>query len=198
MRSLLDKFDHLMAGQVRRGLAAVRQALFGDSGRASEGVEQREQPQVPREFRDLVPFAFEGGEWVPGSVSSQIPPQLTERKGAASFTLLTWNVWFGKLEAEARYRAIISRIETASPDFICLQEVTIEFIWQIQRDPYIQENYFSSEDGNQGTLETYGVLLLWKKVHSTHLLRLYHLPSRYGRRLAIVSISFDFGSIVSP
>ena len=39
--------------------------------------------------------------------------------------VVTWNVWFGELEAERRWSALLAEALSLRPDVLCLQEVTV-------------------------------------------------------------------------
>jgi tyrosyl-DNA phosphodiesterase 2 len=43
---------------------------------------------------------------------------------AASLRIITWNVWFGELEAANRWEALLEETLAEDPDVVCLQEVT--------------------------------------------------------------------------
>lgn len=116
-------------------------------------------------------------------------------------SLLTWNVWFGKLEQHIRNKSIISICEELQPDVICLQEVTGEFLWQAKKfSHFLLENYsfFDPFDGST-TEEEYGVLVLCKK-HLDPKFVIHKLDSEMGRRLEMAEITtgnerFAVGSV---
>jgi len=55
--------------------------------------------------------------------------------------LLTYNVWFGRFEFEARTRAILEIIKNRA-DVACLQEVTPKFVDMMHSDKEILETFY--------------------------------------------------------
>lgn len=122
-------------------------------------------------------FQYQSRQWRPISQSPQ------EDDTEPLLSIITWNVWFGNLEATKRYQAIIETFLHRLPSVICCQEVTSQFLDMLLKHPGIQEHYCISDDGNQQTLGGYGVLILWKRSLPFRSLRLHPLPSKMGRKL---------------
>lgn len=137
----------------------------------------------------LHPAVFDpaAGNWVPA------PPARPEAPPAIpSFSVATWNVWFGEVELAARGRALLSVLEPLRPDFICLQEVTRPFLRQVLATPWIRDAYQIS-DATGATLGGYGVLMLSRAPFST--LRLLELPSGMERKLLVGEVATAEGPL---
>lgn len=96
--------------------------------------------------------------------------------GKQSVKILTYNVWFEKVNWENRLKALVSIFEKADADFICLQEVTPDFVSFLEKNSFVKDNYYM----NVGLNYTYDVLILSKSFPHYHHLE---FPTMMDRRL---------------
>ena len=84
---------------------------------------------------------------------------------------LTWNVLFdyhfsALIHTNQRYPAILERLQSLLPDFVCLQEVTYKFAELLFQQTWLQENNYSiltMQSAIQNTKEnSYGQMILMK------------------------------------
>ena len=72
-----------------------------------------------------------------------------------NISLFTYNVWFEDFEFDERSTYIINMITTYLPTFLCLQEVTFNFLQKILKNTIFREKYYIS--GNH--IKGYGLLM---------------------------------------
>jgi len=78
-----------------------------------------------------------------------------------AFSVLTWNVWFDPYRRKRRWPALASIMHKCSPTFICLQEVTPEFLGFLLEQDWVRTDYVASDRTGE-TVSPYGVLILAK------------------------------------
>jgi tyrosyl-DNA phosphodiesterase 2 len=125
---------------------------------------------------ESIKFDIEKKVWLSVSVSKND----TVLKNSISF--ITYNVWFEPHNWDNRIRELHNLFQTYNPDFICLQEVTKDFLNFLLVQEFIQNNYYIS-----GELKnSYDVMIL-----SKHPVKFYSLPfaSSMGRRLLMTELS---------
>ncbi|CDW71412.1 UNKNOWN [Stylonychia lemnae] len=71
---------------------------------------------------------------------------------------LTYNVWFDDHFRDQRYQVIHQMIEETDADFVCLQEVTQNFLFNLLQQKFLRQNYYVSGNFISG----YGVMILSK------------------------------------
>ncbi|OQS05301.1 hypothetical protein THRCLA_02551 [Thraustotheca clavata] len=98
-------------------------------------------------------------------------------------SIVTWNVWFDPIAQAQRYQALIKEIINQSPDIICLQEVTSNFLEILHSSALIQSEFISSP----GPIYPYGCLILARKTLEPEFYDV-PLPSRMGRTLVYCEI----------
>jgi endonuclease/exonuclease/phosphatase family metal-dependent hydrolase len=69
---------------------------------------------------------------------------------------LTYNVWFEPHNFALRTVELLKIIQEQNADFVCLQEVTGNFLASLLTDPFIRSTYYVS--GNY--IASYGVIML--------------------------------------
>lgn len=87
-------------------------------------------------------------QWQPVLSCSCPYPAIVDR--IDTLRLLTWNIWFDKLEQRNRFVAILEKI-TSLPnlDIIALQEVTPEFLQLARAHPAIQQDWIFTDYQDQ-------------------------------------------------
>lgn len=113
--------------------------------------------------------------------------------GAAQLTVVSWNVWFGELHAEARARALYAQLRAADADVIALQEVTQPFLEGLLQEPWVRADYRVS-DATGETVTPYGVLLLSRL--PLRALSLQELPTSMGRTLVMAEVAVGARTIM--
>src|SRR5438105_4013273 len=98
-----------------------------------------------------------------------------------SFTLVTWNAWFGEHEREARIDGLIRELEEIAPDLVCLQEATIDLVHRLTASEWARRYFLS--DGEGATVDPHGVLLM-SRVPFRALLE-FELPTSMERKLIV-------------
>ena len=76
-----------------------------------------------------------------------------------NLTFLTYNIWFDKQNHIERYKTILKMLEDSKTDFICLQEVILDFYELLIENNFIKKTYYIS--GNKIN-SSYYVLMLSK------------------------------------
>lgn len=113
------------------------------------------------EYHDAGPSDAPG--WKPLSSRSELSDPITE------MTVVTWNVWFDKVEKHKRFSGVINEIlKLRNVDVVCLQEVTPEFIEWLQlcgefRTDWILTNCWDSGHQREIPSNWYGCIFLMKK-----------------------------------
>jgi endonuclease/exonuclease/phosphatase family metal-dependent hydrolase len=129
-------------------------------------------------------WAFRSGRWEKQEGDEPVVAR------AASLTLLTWNVWFGRHRFRERTEALLDEISWRSPDVIALQEVTAGLLEALVAHPQVRASYHLT-DVSGATFERYGVLLLSKIPFLGA--GLVGLPSQMGRRLLVGQLANGLG-----
>ncbi len=123
-----------------------------------------------------------------GNVSlSEVDTPITQKE----LSFITYNVWFEPHNFKNRINSLFMIFEKYSPDFICLQEVTQEFINGIIAQNFIRENYYISGNFKGG----YDVLIL-----SKFPVRFYvkNFKTRMGRNLLIAETIYSKNNELFP
>ncbi|MCC6523455.1 MAG: endonuclease/exonuclease/phosphatase family protein [Polyangiaceae bacterium] len=97
--------------------------------------------------------------------------------------LVTWNVWFGDWEREARWRALWERLEPLEPDIVCLQEVVPETLASRQIGALRRRGYWVSDR----RLRDYDVIVAARTGVAAH--ERVPLPSGMGRELLVAKLA---------
>lgn len=139
---------------------------------------------MPPSLIQIPTWAFRGGRWVKQEEDVPVVPR------AASLTLLTWNVWFGKHRFHQRTAALLDEIQWRAPDVIALQEVTEGLVDVLTENPQIRAGYHLTEVSSR-TFERYGVMLLSKIPFLGA--GMVALPSQMGRRLLVGQLANGLG-----
>jgi endonuclease/exonuclease/phosphatase family metal-dependent hydrolase len=89
----------------------------------------------------------------------------TAQQPVQSFSTISYNVWFDQLFKKERYSEIFRICDKYSPDVICFQEVTIDFIAQLEMEQWCRDKYLVSDlsTSMKSFHGWYGVLMLVKK-----------------------------------
>lgn len=104
----------------------------------------------------------------------------------ASFTILTYNVWFVQFKFEERARAIFDIVDANEPDAVCLQEVTPPFVDLVKQ--WLEETKGSRRkykyvlSGGPESVVPYGVLMLIR-TELRPKFQFHELPTTMARRL---------------
>lgn len=146
--------------------------------------------------RQLVCFRWNGTEWAPVTSPSHPQPTSGEPVRIATLNILAdCFPWYVKMAIRSadRYAWLCDGIRRLNPTLLGLNEVTSTALRQLQRCPFIRENYFLTEcatdsDGDQpepcanGLCWPHGTILLSK----LPLLDAFALPLARSRRQAVV------------
>lgn len=109
----------------------------------------------------------------------------------SELSFITYNVWFESHNFKNRINALFLIFEKYQPDFICLQEVTQEFINGLIVQNFIKENYFISGNFKNG----YDVLMLSKYPVKFYV---HNFKSRMGRKLLIAETFYLKNNEIFP
>ena len=125
------------------------------------------------------PLAYDSslGAWKP----SECPAKSTLHDG---LTVATFNVWFDDYFFETRLRAILQILKESEADVIGLQEVTVEALDVLSKDPWLRDSHFLS-DVDGATFRDYGVVLLSKL--PIERIEVCTLPGPMERRMVLAS-----------
>src|SRR6266496_189804 len=129
-------------------------------------------------------------QWSPASSGTAIVDRID------SLHLVTWNIWFDKLEQDIRYSSSLQELlSIPSIDVIAIQEATSEFFELIQADTTIQRDWLFTDyrDANhriQITENWYGNIFLVRKKWAGNIRGwVKRFPtSSFGRFLVIFEI----------
>ena len=103
----------------------------------------------------------------------------------SGFTLITWNVWSSTEGRKDRIPALLSAIERADPDIVCLQEVTPWFLQDLWKAPWVKAREYRGIKGKNGHIAPGGLYLLSKLPLSK--ISFHTLPGRLGRGALIAT-----------
>lgn len=99
--------------------------------------------------------------------------------------LVTWNVWFGHWQRDARQAALWAEIHAHRPDVVCLQEVVPEHLEGPAITRLRERGWWVSDDH----IQAYDVVMLSRvPVRSSERIQ---LPSSMGRSLLIARLASD-------
>jgi len=113
-------------------------------------------------------------------------------KGYDSFTVVTWNVWFGEFKMEERYDEILNIFSALSVDVICLQEVTTPFVDKIKEHEFAEQYDISDISLDGSTLGSYGVLTMVRRARNASF-HWHELPSEMDRKLLVTTFNTPAG-----
>lgn len=117
---------------------------------------------------------------LPPFATFQLPPP-----AGASLRVVTWNVWFGPVEAQARMAALFSEALGTTPDVICLQEVVPDLAASIRGCSALRRAYAISAND----VGSYGCLILARHELSPRFTEVPYQCSRMGRSLLVAELS---------
>lgn len=103
-----------------------------------------------------------------------------------AFTVITINVWFGKLHQRLRYDALFRLLEEQRPEVVAFQEVTYDFLSQLKDQRWTAEYRWVDDHGPQ--LGHYGVAVLTRI--PVRRARYAELPSDMGRTVLLAELEF--------
>jgi endonuclease/exonuclease/phosphatase family metal-dependent hydrolase len=116
--------------------------------------------------------------------------EFTAPKGAegplTELSVLTWNVWFDRVEYRRRMEHILLVTLEKRPDVACFQEVLQEFADMVSGHPLVRELYHVSPFASP----SYGVLTMVKKIHNAKF-SFVDFPTSMGRELLKASFEKD-------
>jgi endonuclease/exonuclease/phosphatase family metal-dependent hydrolase len=137
-------------------------------------------------------------QWRPASSRNAVTDRID------SLRLVTWNIWFDKLEQDRRYSSVLKELTSIpSVDVIALQEVTSAFLEMIQVDSIIQKDWLLTDhrDANhrqQITENWYGNIFLVRRKWAGNIRGwvIKFQTSKLGRFLVTVEIFQRDASVV--
>ncbi|MFI6083199.1 poly(A) polymerase [Streptomyces sp. NPDC051217] len=108
-------------------------------------------------FTACTPYAYEGGEWVPASVTSVPAP--------ASLRVLTWNTLWDRYDSDrvdtaARRPLLLAALAESGADVIALQEVEVDLLAMLLNAPWVRASYTLGTDPDGRDVDDTGLLLL--------------------------------------
>lgn len=106
-----------------------------------------------------------------------------------NLTVLTWNIWFGRLRFNDRCKSILQFTEDNAPDVVCFQEATPRFIEHLN-ETNLLNIYDWSDDGSGSSLGHYGVLMLCKKELNATFTTV-EFDTNMGRKLLYTSFNIN-------
>ena len=106
--------------------------------------------------------------------------------------ILTYNVWFDSYNWDNRCKAIFEICEEKSPDVICFQEVTNDFLNLLLSLKFIKDNYYITFPPNQ-LKNWYDVIILTKFKCNAYVVPFI---SRMGRKLIYICIQNNTTEII--
>jgi tyrosyl-DNA phosphodiesterase 2 len=127
-------------------------------------------------------FSYELNKWI--DTSTSIENNIINNK---LLSFISYNVWFENVNWKNRLDSLFNIFKQYSPDFICLQEVTDQFLKELIKEEFIKENYFFSGNFQGG----YDVLILSK--YNTNFFNLkFDKNTKMGRNLLLMEIIHSF------
>jgi len=111
----------------------------------------------------------------------QLPPPAPNKR----LKVITWNVWFSPVQAEARMAALFHETLAALPDVICLQEVVPALAASIRACAALRREYAIS-DNNVGS---YGCIVLARHSLQPRFTEVAYACSAMGRSLIVAELS---------
>eukprot|EP00656_Telonema_subtile_P048985 TRINITY_DN5998_c0_g1_i13.p1 TRINITY_DN5998_c0_g1~~TRINITY_DN5998_c0_g1_i13.p1 ORF type:complete len:240 (+),score=42.27 TRINITY_DN5998_c0_g1_i13:99-818(+) len=103
-----------------------------------------------------------------------------------AFRLVTWNVWFGQLEAEKRLHALLAEVAEHSPTVVCLQEVTPWFHAAMAVHPSVKDTYFCAV-APSGSYDVAIWVRMGMELYGCHVI---DIPSGMDRRCVVADIGW--------
>jgi tyrosyl-DNA phosphodiesterase 2 len=117
-------------------------------------------------------------KWCTIEVTQTVNPYITDK-----ISFISYNVWFESHNWNNRINELLNLFKKYSPDFICFQEMTYEFLKFLCEQNFIQENYFLS--GNyKGSYDVFMLSKLPVKFYVNEFV------SQMGRNLLIANAQF--------
>lgn len=113
--------------------------------------------------------------------NSQLQAVLPQKisNSISKLTFLTYNVWFEYFNENNRVPCLLKLLDTSEADFICLQEVTADFMKELLKAPWLTSKYLFS--GYQ--MSGYNCLIL-SKLHCNYFRYAYKYTGM-GRSLFV-------------
>eukprot|EP00455_Lapot_gusevi_P039395 TRINITY_DN4416_c0_g5_i2.p1 TRINITY_DN4416_c0_g5~~TRINITY_DN4416_c0_g5_i2.p1 ORF type:complete len:447 (+),score=17.96 TRINITY_DN4416_c0_g5_i2:62-1402(+) len=149
---------------------------------------QDAEENTPHEFMSFPAHVFDSktNKWMPHKQSVR---GNDEKNELDDLNFLTWNVWFSKHRWDERLPVLFKIMGDINPTFICLQEVTPDFLRSLLDCDWVRERYAVS-DISGSTVSPYGVLMLcraelWKALVGFNL---YFLPTMMCRKLLVAKL----------
>jgi poly(A) polymerase len=133
-------------------------------------------------------FGWNDSEWTS-------PDTLSEKLTDRPLTLVSWNVLFdlcddGVPTTESRFPSLLQELRHQNADLVALQEVTPRLCRLLADEPWIQEQYFLSQQPHGPQLQPYGPLLL-----SRCRGRFEHLELSAGKTVVKGCLEFESGPV---
>ena len=124
------------------------------------------------------------GEW-------EAAPSERASEPVRSLRLLTWNVYFGDHQFEARRDALLARLAHLRPDVIALQEVTPDLLTALLAEEWVRRGYRVGVQLDEAyePIGRYGVVVL-SRVPVQRLWQVA-LPTQMGRALLCATLDAD-------
>ncbi len=139
---------------------------------------------------------FQGDEW---QCASAVSREVDSDGRSATFTLMTFNVWFAQHRQVSRAEELLRVVKREKPDAVCLQEATVRFLKVFLADDYIRQTYLASSNveafGELNEASGYDSFMLCRPWCAGELRR-YRLVSKFARCFYInVCKQFAVGTI---
>ena len=150
-------------------------------------------------------LTFDKGQWIsPARTTDTIFGARHQWEGF--FHLISWNVNADAAFPRSRISALLQAIRnTEVADILLLQEVSKEALVHLLEDPWIQQNWYTSDAGfaSFGTQKFATITLLSKRWITSHNVSLgglwrIHLPSRFGRDALCCDLVLNASSKCAP
>jgi endonuclease/exonuclease/phosphatase family metal-dependent hydrolase len=123
--------------------------------------------------------------------STYEPSSLTpSQQQQQTFSTISYNVWFDAYFKQERYEQIFKMCEQYSPDVICFQEATKDFLAQLEIAQWCRDKYVLSDScGDMRSFSGwYGVVILVKKTVQLKKLMLNTLVTAMSRSCLTVEL----------
>eukprot|EP00466_Bigelowiella_natans_P013925 jgi/Bigna1/77811/fgenesh1_pg.50_\ len=106
------------------------------------------------------------------------------------FTVLTYNIWFGRVEPKERFKEIGAMVGKYDPDVVMFQEVESWIIKLFLAQEWAKQYYITDPDGR--TIERYGVMM-FSKVPFSEVINYPFPASKLGRKMLMATIPTSSG-----
>ena len=119
-------------------------------------------------------------EWLPQRMQERTAVE-DEMLRSGQICLVSQNVWFSHNARDERAKELVRQLRALSPDIVCLQEVTRDFMQVVLADPWVQETFWVTDPWclQFDAASSYGLCCLSR--FRLNDLQSHRMPTRMGR-----------------